>query len=356
MSRLLTQQGFQRAQRYLSDGQVPKKLTYAQGKPSIITFKDGLQFESSCLRCVETPCALFSDDEVVPSNLTGFPVDKNLDVCAANAITIDSAVGVPIINEELCFLCGVCSSRCPSGAISLLPGFGARVNDSLGNIFIESSMADQSKVAHTRSLFVGIKKDGLSLIESDQLITDIFRRLAIAWRAAGDRFPNLLARNLLIGAGINASVARKGNNHMRMDILLSLNGGGGVAEVEFGQDAVLDAPRDILDALAILISRYGWDSKNINALIISDVLPNRRSEYWHIIQDINNVLNVKVGTLTILTLMMANWFHISLDVSNCETFYIDRDVDSYRKKILEPFIGRIVNLESATHPQVDVVK
>ncbi|WP_244113879.1 hypothetical protein [Burkholderia cepacia] len=93
----------------------------------------------------------------------------------------------------------------------------------------------------------------------------------------------MLARNLLIGAGVGASMGRKGNNHMRMDLILSRPGvQHGVAEVEFGQEAVLDAPRDTMDALAVLASRYGWDLKSTTAIIVTDVLPNRRSEYWHI--------------------------------------------------------------------------
>jgi ferredoxin len=355
VDKLLTQWGSERVGRFLADDLEPIKITYAPNKPSVISFKNGIQRESVCIRCIDTPCTFFDEYEVVPHDLDGFPADKNLNVCASNAISIDADLGVPLINSELCLMCGVCSSRCPTGAIFLSQD-GAEVNDSSTDVFIESRENNEDKESSTRELFIGIQKEGISLLESDKLVEDIFQRMLVSWRLSGDRFPNLLARNLIIGAGVNAALSRKGNNHMRMDILLSGNTTNGVAEVEFGQDAVLDAPRDILDAVAILISRYQWSSQDMKALIISDVLPNRRSEYWHIIQDIKKVLNIKVGTITIFTLMLANWMRIPIDLNDIDQFYMDRETSSYKTEILERFIGRQLNLENSGHPQIDVVK
>jgi ferredoxin len=356
MPKFLNQQESKRKGRYLAESLEPIKITYAPGTPSVILFRDGLEKESTCLRCIDTPCTFFYEDEVAPNDLKGFPADKNLNVCAINAIVIDPNSGAPSINSELCFLCGVCASRCPTGAITLSPKGTASINDRSVDGFIEGGKTNAKKESVTRELFTAAKKEGSALIESDQLVLYIFKKMIDSWGIAGDRFPNLLARNLLIGIGLNASVPRKGNNHMRMDIILSGEGIKGIAEVEFGQDAVLDAPRDILDALAILIARHHWPVQDIRALIVSDVLPNRRSEYWHIIQDIRNVLNIKIGTVTIFTLMLANWMHIPLEFNDINEFYIDRETGSYRTKILEKFIGRALNLENSVHPQIDVVK
>ena len=356
MSKFLSQQESTRSGRYLAERLEPIKITYVPGARSSILFKDGLEREATCLRCEDTPCALFGEEEVASNGLNGFPADKNLNVCAINAISIDSTSGAPSINSELCFLCGVCASRCPTGAITLCPVDGAIVNDSPVEGYIKGGIKNEKRESDTRALFKGIQKEGVALIESNLLVQHIFKRILDSWKIAGDRFPNFLARNLLIGAGLNASVSRKGNNHMRMDIIFSGKGIGGIAEVEFGQDAVLDAPRDILDALAILIARYRWSAQDIKAVIISDVLPNRRSEYWHIIQDIKNVLNIRVGTVTIFTLMLANWMHIPVEPDDIDEFYIDRETGSYRTAVLEKFIGRPLNLENSVHPQIDFVK
>jgi Fe-S-cluster-containing hydrogenase component 2 len=355
MPRLLSQAGQTKVFKRLRNGLIPVKISYNSGKSSVITFESGEQAASTCMRCKDTPCKEFKEEEVVPADLSGFPADKNLDVCATNAITINASNGLPIINSDLCFLCGVCANRCPNGSIFLDPETGAVVTDINSSVFIVAKNEEDS-VTSSRLSFVNVQRDGFAVTESNELIQRIFSKLAIAWKISGDRFPNLLARNLLIGSGVPSSIGRKGNNHMRMDIIISGVNKIGVAEVEFGQDAVLDAPRDILDALAILISRQGLIASEIRAFIISDVLPNRRSEYWHIIQDIRNVLNIKIGTLTIFTLMMANWMHIPVNLDDDEIYYADRDIDSYINKIVERFIGRPVNLKNSVYPQVDIVK
>lgn len=355
MYKLLTQAGQTKELKRLKNGFTPVKITYASGNPSVITFDNGVQSLSSCMRCVDAPCVEFKEEEVTPKRLSGFPADKNLNVCATNAIEINSSNGLPIINNDLCFFCGVCANRCPNGSIFLDPVIGAVVSNVDNNAFIYAKN-DKDGVASTRLSFEMVERDGIALAESNDLIRRIFSKLEIVWKLCGDRFPNLLARNLLIGAGLSAAIGRKGNNHMRMDIVLSDANKFGVAEIEFGQDAILDAPRDLLDSLAILISRQGWIARDIRALIISDVLPNRRSEYWHLIQDISNVLNIKIGTITIFTLMIANWMHIPVNLDSDEIYYADKDLDSYKREIIEPFIGRQLNLMDSAHPQIDIVK
>ena len=198
-----------------------------------------------------------------------------------------------------------------------------------------------------------LERTGTICIESDFLVENFIRKL----KKYDDKLPNLLARNLLIGAGIITSMKRKGNNSMRMDLILSSNTFHSFAEVEFGQEAILDAPRDILDGLAVLISRYGWNQENIYPLIISDVLPNKRSEYWHIIEDIHQVLNVKVGTVTIFLLMLINWNKKQIEplISN-NYFYFDKNNSSYKEEIIENILGRPLNLENTSSSHIDISK
>lgn len=262
-----------------------------------------------------------------------------------------------MIDGELCMLCGVCAVRCPVGAIRLIPGQGAIVEDAPNAAFIETAEPNLAEQDAVRQRFEGLPAEGVLLVESDAIVDDAFLRIQRAWIRVGDRFPNMLARNLLIGAGVGASVGRKGNNHMRMDIVLSPPGvERGVAEVEFGQDAVLDAPRDTLDALAVLVSRYGWTLSTTSAIVVSDVLPNRRSEYWHMIQDIANVLGVRIGTVTVFALILFNWNRRTFDLSAGQLFYADRDTESYRAEILEIIIGRALHLGTSPRPQVDIAK
>lgn len=341
----------------LISGWEPVGIHFAPGQQTTIQFGNGKVAPASCLRCHDTPCATFSGDDVTPSNFKRFPADRNLDVCAAGAITKPDGGGAPAIDGERCILCGVCSSRCPVGAIRLVAELGAIVDDAPNEAFQAITTPDPLKIVSDRQLFEGLLSDGSQLIESDAIVDEVFGRLQRAWTRVGDRFPNMLARNLLNGAGLGASVGRKGNNHMRMDIILSPPGvKHGVAEVEFGQDAVLDAPRDLMDALAVLVSRYGWTLDSTTAIIVSDVLPNRRSEYWHIVQDIANVFGVQIGTVTIFSLMLYNWNRWSLDLSDGQRFYADRDTNSYRSEVLEIVMGRALHLGMSPRPQIDIAK
>lgn len=357
MSNILRQRAITERGKELADGWKPVSLRFESGHQTLIRFTNDKETFGSCLRCHDTPCATFTESEITPSNFERYPADRNSEVCASGAITKADCGGVPTIDGERCILCGVCASRCYVGAIRLVPGKGAVIEDAPNIAFIEVDKSDVQKIESNRHLFEGLPFIGSQLLESDIIVDEIFTRMRRAWTRVGDRFPNLLSRNLLIGAGIGASIGRKGNNHMRMDIILSPPGvDKGVVEVEFGQEAVLDAPRDIMDALAVLVSRYGWTLDLTTVLIISDVLPNKRSEYWHIIQDIANVFNVQIGTVTIFSLMLYNWNRWILDLSEGQVFYADKGTVSYRSEILEILIGRALRLGTSPRPQIDFAK
>jgi ferredoxin len=268
-------------------------------------------------------------NETIPSNFDSFPADRNTRTCAAMAISLGVS-GTPVIDHERCIMCGVCASRCPVGAIHLEPGIGAVIEDNPNAAFVEEKSVKEACNKALLKNFSALSSEGTILEENDDILDYVFEQSTRAWNLVGERYPNMLARNLLIGAGLGASVGRKGNNYMRMDLLLSPPGvERGVAEVEFGQEAVLDAPRDIMDALAVLISRYGWTVDTSTALIVTDILPNKRSEYWHIIQDIDKVLRIHIGTVTLFALMLIIWNHKKLDLRKGHPFYIDRSNDSY---------------------------
>lgn len=341
----------------LADGWTPKAIRYNSGEKTVIEFENNREAFASCLRCHDAPCATFAMEETVPSNFEAFPSDRNTDTCAAGAINWTAGSGSPTINSDLCMFCGVCASRCPVGAIRLVSGQGAVVEDSANEAFVETTNFTPEKIVSDRSKFAAAKTSGILLLEDDLIVDEAFKRLNAVWAHLGDRFPNILSRNLLIGAGLGAAIGRKGNVHMRMDIILSPPGvTHGMGEVEFGQEAVLDAPRDILDALAVMASRYGWQLPNTTALIITNVLPNKRSEYWSILKDINQVLGLRIGTITIFALMLLNWSRRYISFEKQNLFYADRDTQSYRKDILEPLLNRPLHVGLDARSEIDIAK
>lgn len=356
MSNVLRQNTNRAIGKALAKGWKPVRLQFLPGERTIVHFSNNKYAYASCLRCPNTPCSKLAHNETIPSNFDRFPADRNTDTCAALAITT-SINGAPVIDPERCIMCGVCASRCPVGAIRLEPRRGAFVDDTPNVAFVES----QNETAETNEVllkrFAELDSEGLMLEESDDIVDDVFARSNRASNLIGDQYPNMLARNLLIGAGLGAVVGRKGNNHMRMDVILSPPGVTyGVAEVEFGQESVLNAPRDTMDSLAVLVSRYDWDISTTTALIVTDVLPNRRSEYWHIIQDIAKVLHVHIGTVTVLALMLIIWNREKLSLEKGHPFYVDHDIDFYRTRVLNKLIRRSLCLGSGPCPQVDIAK
>jgi len=106
------------------------------------------------------------------------------------------------------------------------------------------------------------------------------------------------AENLLQSIGIETETKRQGDVNMRIDAVGRLHKGDlGIFEFEFGNDA-LEIPRKLLEDFAILHRRY---NKNKNQLFLFSVLknlPNKRSDYYQVLNDIKKVVGIKIHTFT----------------------------------------------------------
>jgi Fe-S-cluster-containing hydrogenase component 2 len=333
-------------------GLIPVAVEVSPGHAAVVTFSDGSKSKSTCLRCETASCMTFADTEVVSASLANFPADRNSTVCPANAITRENG-SAPVIASDACMLCGVCASRCPVGAIRMAPH--AVIEDTQVEVFPETESLAEALA--TISVFNGVSKTGEFLVETDVIVDELSTRLNFAWRSVGDRFPDHLARNLLIAAGAGAAMRRKGDNAARMDIALGPPWPAfGCAEAEFGDVAVLDAPRDLMDDVAVCVGRHGKDKGSMVAMVITDVLPNRRSEYWRILQDIKTVLDVKISTVTVLALCLLVWRRKKISSLPIDLFHVDVDTESYRTEVLDRLIGGKINLGPELRSSVEVAK
>jgi hypothetical protein len=295
---------------------------------------------------------MFSGEEVGSTSLPEFPADRNPAVCPSGAITRDNG-GAPSIDAAACVLCGVCASRCPVGAIQLIPH--AVVDDTARPAFPETN--DEAAADAALAAASSVPRSGQFLAESDDIADELRARMLTAWRRIGDRFPDHLARNLLIAAGCGAAMRRKGDVFARMDIVIGRPWPDfGCVEAEFGDEAVLDAPRDLLDDIAVSVGRYGRNLLSLEALVITDVLPNRRSEYWRIIKDVRNVIGVKIGTVTVLALCLLVWRGRRISELPSGIFHVDIDTPSYREAVLQPLLGRELRIGFQSRPWVEVAK
>lgn len=325
------------------------------GRPARIITEDHIAFNSVCLDCPDTPCMKLSRQEAVHEVIPGFPSDDLLLVCPTNALDIDDN-GHVVIDNDLCILCGACTTRCPVGAIYYDDEFGFIINREISDKYHSCSQPAPEFITWRTNTFRSCEIEGTFIIESDIIIGDYSERFIRIKPSLGDKFPNILARNLLLAHGIKAAMTRRGNNFMRMDIVFATGSGSkGVAEVEFGQSANLDAPRDLLDSMSVVVSRYQWTLDSVIPLVITDELPNRRSEYWAIMQDIRNVTGVEGYTITVFLLSVLLWNNIKLLLPNA-CLYVDRDSISYRTQVIETLLERKLNLNGQPNSLIDISK
>jgi len=358
VSSVLRQHSVPREGKVLAAKSAPTRIEFLAGTgPNRVHFADGSTAAASCLRCHDAPCHHYGVGESECSSLPNLPADRNADVCPTGAVSIAARTGAAKIDPERCIYCGVCVARCPVGAIFLLPSKGAVVEDEANAHFATTTQYSEQAMLASRNSLERVGKTGVFLRENDALIADIGRRIASVRASLTDNFPNHLARNLLRAAGISVDMRRVGNNHLRADLVLGSNGiKQGVVEVEFGVEAILDAPRDLLDDIAVFVSRHGWKKDDIVALIVGDVLPNRRSEFWHIIRDIRDVLAIEIATVTVLVLMLLVWERRSLPSQINKLAYADCDTASYREAVLEKLLGRRIALALGVSAMVEVIK
>lgn len=134
-------------------------------------------------------------------------------------------------------------------------------------------------------------------------------------------FKNLIG---MLGEKLDLEVRfpRKGDVNERFDVLFDTKTGYKiVAEIEIPSTAILDAPRNLLDDIAVMTNRHENDITKLESLVICWDLPNNRTDYWNVVQDVNNILKIKIKTCTILALAILVWTGESFDLKS-DKYYL----------------------------------
>ena len=296
-----------------------KKIYYKENNKNIIEYENGKKECGKCINCKNKKCINYMETEINNGNIE---IAKNInnEVCPNNAISIKN--NRVVIEKEKCIGCGICVSRCDTGAIYMLDNKA------------EISEYSQKQDVNTEKII----KEGCIIENDNQALNFCYNEISKC-----NISPNIIARNLLISCGINTYLSRKGDVSLRMDGIIQQNNTIGVLEVEFGNE-VLDCPRNILDDIAVLSSRYGYNKNEISALIVCYTLPNNRTDYWRVIKDIENILKVKIYTISIGGLLEILWNNKVIKID--ELPFLNSEDNSLKNNI-EKIIEKSISSDEA---------
>ena len=248
---------------------------------------EGFTGNATCLGCHDAPCIEFKKQSFNLGGVLGkFPGYPSQDVCPTNAINWRTGGETVEIDEKLCIGCGLCALQCPYGAITLNEDGKAKVEiDDPDRV----TVWNKSGTTHTPAT-----KHGTLSSLNGSFIRDLPKIIS----KLNDAQTTRLVRNIFLSCGISANIRRKGDTNVRMDGLLKFTAQQiGVLEIETSDD-VLESPRALLEDIAVLNNRFGIPLAKILPVSLIVSFPNKRSEYYRVIYDIEKVLDFKCRELS----------------------------------------------------------
>ncbi len=316
----------------------PVTVDYQDGqKRPTVHLRDGKHGAGSCLGCYNSPCMkLHSSELVMPKELDAFPGDPNLDVCPTDAISWKEDLSSPTVTVDKCIGCGLCAARCPYGAISLLSSGVAIVHDNDPDSLTtaaKDTIEEDPQVCTAR-------RGALGKIETPSLF-----HFPASISKLDDRASSLLVRNLLTQVGISCRIRRKGDTNMRIDGVGTLDDRRiAVIEIELSK-AVLESPRALLEDVAVLHVRYKINVSQIDPVSVILSLPNTRSEYYQVIDDVYKILGVRCRTITVGALLSIVWHFCRVKSFEHDLFVTSSNGTDLRTRMRKYISGKLSQSE-----------
>ena len=313
-----------------------------------ILLQNGKEIDSICVNCSHPYCISYKEERLNFNAIDGFPYDMNSTVCPTYAITWDDSNNIPFIEREKCISCGICILECPFSAIYFDQDNIATVNNDTSSFHTLGKEVNEDKIV---SIYKNLPRYESFIENPNKHIKQVYTILSKQHRNLPNHFPNIFIRNLLLSIEDTIAIRKQGDTNVRMDVLgLLPKSSILLGEIEFGND-VLNSPRNILEDIAVLHSRYSIPVNKLRPVIFSDILPNKRSEYWAVINDINEVLSIKVNSLTLGILMLFSWYEIDIFSLIEENRFYFKDADHSVKELIQ-YIFRNSEIEIEDLPGV----
>ena len=299
-----------------------RSVNYSPTDKTQVTLDNNKTGYGVCLGCANAPCVKKTEDEIVIGDIfKDFPGCQSLDVCPTHAISRKDETGFFSVDNNNCIGCGLCVARCPYGAISLLDnGIASVAIDDKDSLTI-NKIRERPHPKPKKNGAMIAEKEIPSAIQNPDALSD-----------AGS---NSFVRNLMQEIGMKCETRRPGDTNFRMDMLGGMSDGRlFIAEIELS-NAELESPRKLLEDMAIMHARYKIPIKDIEVISVVLQLPNKRSEYYQVMDDIQRVLGIKCRTLTVGALLTIFWSGKTLDGFTDDGFVVKSNNESIVKSLEE---------------------
>jgi len=262
-------------------------------------FDDGV---SGCWKCADLPCMSFSQEELakpVPFMASMSPESR---VCPTDALGVDEE-GVPQIYEDTCIGCGMCVQRCPVGALYLDP---EDAKARLADVSQGRSEPYASFQNHRATAAESLVSETAPFPDAE-LVNRQIRRM-IPWPETSNIYRDfrILVRNTFLLSGAAARMGNQGDNSDWAEIVVATaSDEGPIGAIQIEAEVSLDAHRRILSGLAVATSRFGASLSELVPMIVMISQPNRRTDYYRILSDIDKYLGVRLRTVPIAALLLG---------------------------------------------------
>lgn len=288
----------------------PTKRVYRDKFSGFIS--DNIEIQGCCCNCKDKYCLNYSQHEIHSDFFNSFPHNTSYRVCPTDAIKLgDNNV---FIDNTKCIGCGICIHRCPFLAFAYDVETGkCHVQNNKSKV-PESELKQKEQIAQFRLIPASLLYESISRPFIDNKSLGLI---------ANTDAPEIILRNYLINLGITTNTNAKGNQHNRIEFFALADNKFLIGECETGND-ILSVSRRILDDLAVLVSRYSTKIEDIVPLAVINRLPNKRTDYYEVIEDINKVIGVQINTISYACLFFLNLFNCKIQIQEFKSFVLNR--------------------------------
>ncbi len=147
-----------------------------------------------------------------------------------------------------------------------------------------------------------------------------------------DKKKLIYVNNLLNNFGIKNKLRRIGDVNMRIDSIGKIRNITALISIEFGND-MLSLPRKLLEGYAIMHNRYHIAKDKLLLIAVVKKLPNKRSDFYQVIDDILKILKIKIYTLPIDELTKFVKINKKVSDFDLENFFISRKIKNSLYKL-----------------------